>query len=171
MWVCAWLRIADGTVGCLFFLTSFPTGREKWTAPISSSQLPSASELPDDQLSTLPYHDLGQVMIVLASYKQIRSPSHLRFIFYYLKPTQTCKLHTREDLKLNSGRPPAVPNRSKISKCTPKHVSTFVSAVSLRAPPGWNCPIYNFNLAPRVRAVSCGPISDDLQMHTYDLKS
>lgn len=54
------------------------------------------------------------------------------------------------------------------STCTPRRLSTFISAVPLRAPPGRNCPTYSFNLARRVRTVIRGPISDDPQMRTYD---
>lgn len=68
-------------------------------------------------------------------------------------------------------RPPAVPNGSKISTRTHRNLSTFISAVPRRAPPGRNCPIYSFNLALKVRTVRCRPISDKLQMHKYDLVS
>lgn len=90
------------------------------------------------------------------------------------KTHAACKLHTTVEKTKDQipsqgllSHPPGVLNKSKISSCTPSHLSTFISAMPLRAPPGSKCPIYSFNLALRVSTVSCGPISDNLQK--YDL--
>lgn len=125
---------------------------------------------------------LWQVMTILHNYTHRCIHSYGQFSS--LQPTWAACFWTVEEIRIfgwnprnmqtphqNSSRPPAVPNRSNISTCTSRHFITFISAGPLRAPPGWNCPIYSFNLALRVRAVSCGPISDDLQVHMYDLMS